>query len=733
MSILATQYVCLSDHVSIADFPSQRVQSSFGTPPSDVGTLKRSSDAPLPLAKRSKADESTISKGRQTKTNVSQLRRENEIFRVIELAGGIAHTHTKEFFEAHTALLNSLVEAKEPTSAPAGTRIDKRTADATLNSLERRGRIKILKTTVISQTGASRPACIVYLPDIEQSKINTFLADLGRSATSHPQPVYKQLEEPLDYGGQTQKQRAALPLQLLQLENPKTSDRERWSRNIGRAEQLFTYDDATVREVLLTERTTVAQLHGFSMGKMTRCRELHLSTLSDFEQNTSSTWVVSHEQRIVNLSYFYHDLPVATYCTLVSTVVHDDELTSLLSTPEGRATPIRDIPPRLHTVLQVGRARSRARFLDILNALRCMKLVTPLQVSTPEKAWLTCTRHGNAPTTFEIFVTDDWDSISPITAPLYWHFNEIAPIHLWALSDNSPPFWKDMPITTPMEATAYWDDLHKVCISRNDCLSVQNSGPTSLTGSLVVPSALRKALRRESSWQSDYCLTWHQRRFLQKHVDGTTGHTPLEGQDAEAQIQRLCWVASAPRDVILEFFTSGRTKVEKELRKAKQRSKHARRKAADAKARKASESTKAQFAKKAAEAKAQKEKSWDDMVRRVHPEPLKGTIDKRVRQLRSRFMAGPGADTQKWEEEINAAILDAQATAAKFVIHPTSNVVPAKAAPPPVVSNPPEKSVDILIAEQGPPLHKQPTETKKQKRARVQREQVEGQSTPRSC
>lgn len=133
--------------------------------------------------------------------NLSALRRENELCRVIEELGGIANLHTKEFYESHTALLETMTRDGEPTSAPVGTRPDKRTVESTLRSLENRGRIKMLRTSLVVASGTSKPACLVHFPDTPQERINSYLREINQSTslTSTP-PSIKTLGEPVEFG-----------------------------------------------------------------------------------------------------------------------------------------------------------------------------------------------------------------------------------------------------------------------------------------------------------------------------------------------------------------------------------------------------------------------------------------------------------------------------------------------------------------------------------------------------
>ena len=639
--------------------------------------------------------------------NVSHLRRENELHRVVELMGGIVNIQTKEFYEEHMALLESMSKAGEPTSAPAGTRTDKRTAATTFNNMERRGRIKQLKTSVVTHTGVQRPACIIYLPTTEQEKLNAFLADLARGLQPPPpqHTAVLKLDQRVEYGADpTSIARGALPLQLLQMEEPSTDRKERWSKNIARANQLFSYDDNVIREVLLTERTTLGQLYGFIVGKVVRARELHLSALEAFDNRNSSSNIISHDRRIIDVSFFVHDIPLDRYCSLVSSLSHDEELTQFLGTEQGRQTLVRDIPSSLNFMLQIGRSRARSRFLDILEMLRALKLVTPLQPSTSATPWITCEPIANRPSTFDIASLDGWTVSTPMAAPVYWHFNAVASLHVWAVSEVSPPFWQDVSVACRAHGSAYWSLLREAC---NNATISTPPGSTSVMGPPSEEISVARSLRRSVSWNADYILTWHQMQYMRQFTEPSTAKTPLQDEDGgEGKIQKISWVISTPQATVRAFFKTTREKLLHELQKARRK---AERHITEKRAKQAA-AAKASLAKKAAAARNQREEEWESMLLRLHPMPLEGAADVRVRRVRTRFLqAGSTKDVQKWDGEVKAALRDAD-TASKQVLKVdkrtfVSRTVPVPVtAPPAAVANPPEKSVQALIAQQGPAL-----------------------------
>ncbi|KNZ79627.1 Transcription factor tau subunit sfc3 [Termitomyces sp. J132] len=659
-------------------------RTRFASEPS--ATLRADVPKLSPSIDKIYAEEESINQGSQkgTRVNVSHLRRENELYRVVENMGGIVNIQTKDFFEEHIALLEAMTKAGEPTSAPAGTRTDKRTAVSTFNNLEKRGRIKQLKTSVMTHTGIRRPVCIVYLPSISQEKLNAFLADLSRGIQSTPHPGnFVKIDEHVEYGADPASiPRGALPLQLLQMEQPGDDRKERWSKNISRAKQLFSYNDSVIQDVLLTERTTLAQLYGFIVGKAVRCREFHLSTLGAFENRNPSSNIISHEKRIVDLSFFCHDISLGLYCSLVSSLSHSDDLTRFIATPEGCQTLVRDLPPTINTTLQIGRSRARSRFLDILETLRALKLVTPLQSSKSDTPWITCEVNEGRPNAFDIASLDGWTVSTPMAAPTYWHFNDIAPIHVWATSEMSPPFWQDVAVGSTTNAMNFWRLLQEAS-TRTDIVT---ANMTSATGPMSVPVSVARSLRRQVSWNSEYILTWHQSQYLRQFADAATGKTPLEGEDeGTTQIEKISWVISAPQQSVRSFFHTTHLKLLRDIEKLR---KKATRAAGEKKAKRAT-ATKASLAKKAADARQLREEEWDNMIRRLYPMPLEPAADVRLRRIRVRFLqAGSIKDLGKWEDEINDAIVP----------------VPVDPAPLTVAVNPPEKPVETLIAMQGPPL-----------------------------
>jgi hypothetical protein len=211
---------------------------------------------------------------------------------------------------------------------------------------------------------------------------------------------------------------------------------------------------------------------------------------------------------------------------------------------------------------------------------------------------------------------------------------------------------------------------------------------------------------------------------MRKFTEPSTARTPLQDEDGgETQIQKISWVIGAPPTTVKAFFETTQEKLSKESQKS---SRKGGRKTTEKRAKRAAEA-KASLAQKAADARNQREEEWDSMLLRLHPTPLEGATSIRVRRVRNRFLqAGSTKDIQKWETEVVEVLREAE-TASKQVLKVAekrtfvSRAAPVPvAAPPAAVANSPEKSVEALIAQQGPALVPKDTVKRKQKGKEVE-------------
>ena len=641
----------------------------------------------------------------------------------MEQSGGIVYPGSKEFLEAHVALLDTLSSAGEPTSGLAGIKVDKRTIENTFESLENRGKVKVLKTAITTVTGAQRSARIVYLPNVDQSRLDASLAELGKGHHGTPFSATTPAATSVPPGDP---KRPAQPLKHLQSERgadkigsqPKSSDR---------ADQFFQSDVQTIRDALLTERTTLAQLYGFLPGKMMRARELHLATLDSFKLCHDPPISALAAKRVVNFSQYFRKFPVGIYCSLVSTLVQNDELSQILSTEEGRRTLIQDLPQSLQTLLQIGRARSRERFIELFEILQHLSLVAPLQPSDSPNPLICCESNGEHPSSFDPFA-GVVSSTSYRTAPDYWLFHQEAALHLWVLSTASPPFWKTVSVSTRFDASNYWNELQPACTNKAFAQSATRGSPSQ---DIAPDYSFARSIIRETSWNGTYELSRHQRQYLKRFISRWGDDAPLE-DEGDPFIEKVSWTVSAPLSVVKDFLQKERASQLRELDRARLRT-PGNEGNEEGTERMAQE--KELLVKKVADAKARKEREWEAILNVVHPGVLEGAAATRVARVRKRYLqSGVSNDRSRWEGEVRDAIRESRGAAKAVLpsaqraalVRPPQGLPSVPVALPPQitaaqlrpaglpqpVANQPGKSIEQLISEQGPARE----DTKRKKR-----------------
>jgi hypothetical protein len=649
---------------------------------------------------------------------MSLMRRENEFLKLLADCGGIANPTTKDFVDTHIALMENMAASGEPTSGLPHIRVDKRTSHATLDSLEAKGKIKVLKTSIPAVMGAPRHVRVAYLPSVEQARVDEFMAELphsnlaylttAKSAKKTPSAAPGAAQEFAELHGssglppqtsrpETHREEPPAPGQPIHIERPILPvelldvDKGNYNANVKRADELFQLDDQTLRGLFLTDRNTLSQLYGFLPGKALRSKQVHLAALDAFEKETVSTSVVSKEHRIISTAFYFSDAPLATYCSVVSMLEPNEDLSNLLSTEEGRSMPVMQLSQEIYHALQVGKARSRNRLLDLFDVLQELRLLTPLRpCSAADNPSIQCAPNGEHPTAFEVW-SEEWSTTNQQSAPAYWRFNITAPIYLWVVSETDPPFWKDMTVVSRSDGKAYWDDLERMSIKRAEAKSVDCPEIGSATGSHINSARLARSIRRNASWRSEYEMTWHQRHYLRRYVNVTTGNTPLEdAEHGQETLARLVRITSVPTAATTEFFTKARAKQLREISRVKKRHKEAVR---------AKEEEKTLTAQRAALALAEKEQNWTDMVARVRRGPLQGTHADRVARVKTRFMHGGSASSDKWEAEIRRAIQEADMVTEAALGQTSRPLAPGVEPPTFALAG---KSVRQLVAAQGP-------------------------------
>lgn len=652
--------------------PLKRVQSNALTDEPNPKRLK-SSDGP------EDSDRSVPSK-----TRLVQARRERELLRVVKDAGGIINVSSKDFYEAHASLVETMAEAGEATSTRVGARMDKRTAEATLKELDAHGKVKVITTSLRISTGAIRPVRIAYLPETSEADLQAFLGSISIQQFP-PQAQIKTLDEPIAFGRTDLRRVVARSSSIVQAREGTMS--------MGLEASQANADP--VQAAVLNDKSTVAQMHGFINGKIARARALHLWLVNFVQPGATGTHIISSRERVICFSSLLNDVPISVYCAVVSSQTQNEELLQLLRSPQRQSTPVSEIPSSIRDALQIGRWRSRERLLDILEILCRLNVVRPLVPSHSATPAVVVDPIPDHPTSFDVAPVQTW---TPLTAPAYFHLSMSAPLHLWALSEDLPPRWKTVAVYPVPECHEYWTQLQLVSQDRDAAKQIPL---TELGEPLAGAGEIGRIIRRPSSWSTSYALSPTQEAFLKQHVDLASGATPLQDEN-RARLDALSATIFAPREVIMQYYDNWHDKFMRDKAKV---AKKAERRAEEARAKEAQ--SKATMAQRAAEAKAQRERDWADMVAKVHPGPLTDSAATRIRRLRDKFLQGSGKNRDKWEGEIAEAIQES-IFAAKQVLAanraPLARPAPALAPLPPVVAAAPEKPVRELVESQGPRL-----------------------------
>ncbi|KAF8589533.1 hypothetical protein K439DRAFT_1332462 [Ramaria rubella] len=624
--------------------------------------------------------------------NISQLRAENEIMRVVDESGGIANVSSKEFLETYTRVVTSMVEAGEPTSMPVGSQPDRRTIRKILDRLVDRGKLKMLTATITPRITQPRIANLIYEPAVAQEKLDQYLLSLREDLPTPSVPVHRKLNQPVHYT--RPKRHSIRGTSLLQDNVLKSGEQDTWRAENG----TFSDNEDDIQSMFTCEAQTVAQLYGYLVGRVRRARELHQFTLTQLQDPEPSSYIVSQSERIVAFPYYFHDLPVSTYFAIVSATGYSQELSNLMESSEGCQTFIKDLPLNLSDQLKIGRARDRAKIADLLELLAGLKLVTPLQSSNNATPYLSCEPNGTHPTCFDIaLMAKDRNTVA--LTPSYWRFNLIAPIYLYSQAASwPPPFHRDIFVRTADESMPFWFELEDASLNKE--VLVPMTSMDSITGPCTCPLSVARTLRRRHSWTSSYVLSLRQRQYLrQKWTNPLTSYTPLSDPDGgRSRLEHLCNLISAPFDAVYNFFTTIHNLFTNESARIQERDQQ---RGKGQRERQAHD--RALLAKKAAEARHQLEVDWDSLVSQVHSAPLPHGSVTMLKEIRMRYLQSRAKlTTQQWESAILEAISGSKSSKRNPVL-PTFASSPRKpyirtgiSKPLPVASDQ-QKSVKELI------------------------------------
>lgn len=595
---------------------------------------------------------------------MSQARRDNEFYRVIQESGGITVVNVKEFADAHVALLGTLAEAQEPASAPPGTRVDRRTIDTTLSKLETDDRIKVLKTTLVTPIFTTRKVTIAYLPHLEEEKVQAFLSALNQG---NP--------------GRTTTQAQKKPENSHDLPSQPPNDAPSLTETAG----IASSEDTAIRESIIADPHghSVPQMYGFIVGKIARARKLHLVSLRPFEEAINSPNIISRNARILHLDYFLRDITMADYCSLFSIRSPAEGLDKLVYPEAGSSPALWDIQESVLSTLGVGASRSRNRLMELLSILEDLRLIVPLQQSQSDPPFLTCEENGTHPTSFNAVPQASWSTSASHLSPKYWHIRASAPIHHWASPENPPPFWKRLSLRTTAEGDDFWNCLREVSLVSSSVEKEQNEEIQPEDQPNLV---IRNSLRRDAGWLSTYYISSHQESFLNKFLSDP----PLsDDEEAKTMLAHLSWVTLVPERVIKRFYTAALDRRVQQLQRRKKKEEASQ------------QEKRASVAQKAAKGKDQRVKLWDQLLANSHPALVGKPLPPRVQRVRTEFVkASAVADEKQWEQKIATAIQEEATNQSLRLANRPRSKGPTAVPFPSSSAAATEKSITQLISEQ---------------------------------
>ncbi|EJD04259.1 uncharacterized protein FOMMEDRAFT_106841 [Fomitiporia mediterranea MF3/22] len=597
--------------------------------------------------------------GDRERANLSAMRRENELVQLIENLGGIVNTSTNEFQAAYLDFIETIIKAGEGASAPVGTRMDKRTLRYSLDKLEASGRIKVFNTSIPYITGGHRNAKIAYLPTVSEERLHAYIAEHRNAGIVVPRRQEQIREQAKKEIEEDPNSPLGLAHRWLYLTNAHEIYQERWHRNVDRAQQLLSHSDDVIREAMLMEKQTLSQQYGYVTGKVARARELHLGSIELLERENRSSFIISRQHRIVGWQFFENDITLGVYCACVSSTVFREDIRDAIATTERRNKPVKDIPDEWKQALQIGRARSRERISDLLDYLYSLKLVVPLRRTERDDSSKVRDpkADGNPDSNDFEPLPSDWASRIPVIRPEYWQFCTNAPLYFFALQKDPAPFWKTVPTLSGTEAATFWEELKEASLNKKRAEEAQHEllASTVLHDPYSGEYRVAIALRRSSSWTSEYTFSWYQVQYLKQFINVRTGSTPLDDDEQGAShLERISHVISAPIETVKAYYESSRASTQRDIDKMKQKQKKEKEEKKEAE-------MKSLLARKGLEAIRSREAAWDAMVERVHPGLVKGVAAGRLRRLRQSYVRGNVVqDTHQWEVQISDAIKAAE-------------------------------------------------------------------------
>jgi len=560
-------------------------------------------------------------------TNISDIRRMNELLSLMRARGGII-TVSYELSSLWAEHIKALQGEGVVTSASADARADKKTVTKIVGMLEDSGQIKVIKTLspdLQRRVSLKQPVTIAHLPGVSPEDVHQYILSIQnafKTLTAAPPPDAINDADILPN-----------PRSVRVRKKPVRNERSPSPYDRQSCLPLPDPESYGVRRPFLEDQLTLRQMAGYLLGRARRAQELHLFTLNHILSPTPSDHVISVEERIISVKYWFTDFPLGSFCAVVPLRRYLPYIERAQTDPELLSQPLIKLDAEVYNGLEVRSHKSKERLLELLEILVNIKFVTPLVETELENAMIVVEPRALHPTAFNTFAPP---ILKVGKLPKYWRFNYIAPQYLYALAgDEEPPFHRDAPLHTIDDAVNFWNFLKLQSDLQAVKALVDPGAPQtqSITGDYSCSRVVIATLVSLRGWRSKYVLSQVQIAYLRSIVDWKTGHTPLN-DDTPSRLLEACYLTCAPETVVCEYlaYLHDRALAHIAAQHRRRRENGARKKISqEAEMRMA-------LANRTARHLQMLERQWLDLLKETYPEPLTDGQMLKLLPLRGRFV-----------------------------------------------------------------------------------------------
>jgi hypothetical protein len=594
-----------------------------------------------------------VQAARPDRISHSQEVREAECLGLIKDQGGIS-------INSHALRLDHLAYIKKYKPDVKAGVVDRLTMTRTLQSMARRGLIKMSYVTVTGFAESAHRHEVVYLIsiDFEGEEMKAFLARLQFSALVPP----------------------TAPSWTMKRRKVETFVERKRAVTSGQVQQggMPDAEDAVVRDFFTCQWRIVAQYYGYVYGRMARASILHRAMVEAWLQLGN----VPSKTALPSDLLFTH-LTLDCYLRVVATTSLDVELDAFLQRDGARQLPLSQVPESIRTTLGVGKSKSREKLALMLDILTTLRLVQPL-------------------------VVKDAGELGPAEAapPTHWRLHTRLPVYHLAAASKRKPLIAVVDLVDADSCAAYWQQLRHACSAGVQPTTID--APDDIEDILKTEGRFTRDATAKTKWVDSFTLLADQREWLAKQVQEEP-----EPADNDALVKRLAHVVIAPPDTVVKYLRELHGKPAP--RRYRRKSNRTRDDPSEAEgetetegavplpklsAREAKERARTQLAARAADAQQQREADWDALVRKYESRANGRKLDADVAESLKGWFLLSGADrmnAKQVEEQLDKYL--SYGTKPPQIVHPrpklirnvtpvvasrrTTSTAPVHTAPPP--------------------------------------------------